>query len=79
MNSSRRRHARQRRQLRRAVRFLHSTHDVPTFDPVAYIEALSPDQIARLARDRRVSLLRLSHATRVRVRAWAERNGVHLP
>ena len=79
MRWSRRRHARQRRQLRRAVSFLHSTHDVPPFDPVVYVESLPSSVLARLARDRRLSLLRLTRAVRTRVRAWAADHGVVLP
>lgn len=79
MRSSRRRHARQRRQIRRAVRFLHETHDRVPFDPVAYIEALAPRQLVRLVQGGQVSLLRLRQSVRQALREWAEQNGVHLP
>lgn len=79
MKASRRRHARQRRQIRRAVRFLHETHDRVPFDPVGYIEALAPRQIARLVQTGHVSLLRLRQSVRRAMHVWADKHGVHLP
>lgn len=79
MRSSRRRHARQRRQIRRAVAFLHETHDRVPFDPVAYIEGLPLKQLARLVVDGRVSIRRLGMDVRRTLRAWGARNGMAIP
>lgn len=79
MRSSRRRHARQRRQIRRAVVFLHETHDRVPFDPVAYIEGLPLKKLARLVIDGRVSIRRLGMEVRRNLRAWGERNKVAIP
>ena len=79
MRSSRRRHARQRRQVRRAVRFLHETHDRVPFDPVAYIEQLPLKLIARLVTSGQVSIRRLGMEVRRSLRAWGERNKVAIP
>jgi hypothetical protein len=79
MRWSRRRHMRQRRQLRRAVAFLHETHNRVPFDPVDYLAVLPIKQLARLVMSGQVAIRRLSVTLRQNLRAWGERNKVTIP
>lgn len=79
MRSSRRRRARQRRQLRRVVAFLREANDRVPFDPVAYVEQLSFKVLARLVRSGQVSIRRLPLKLRHDLRAWGDRNRVAIP
>ena len=79
MRWSRRRHMRQRRQLRRAVAFLHETHDRVPFDPVDYLAVLPIAKLARLVASGQVAIRQLSLELRRNLRAWGDRNGVAIP
>jgi len=80
MRWSRRRHARQRQQLRRVVAFLHELNDRVPFDPVSYVENKLPiEQVSRLVIDGRISIHRLPPALRRELRAWGEQRGVPVP
>ena len=79
MRWSRRRHMRQRKQLRRTLAFLHEKHDRVPFDPVDVLAVLPLKQLARLVTSGQVEIRRLGVTLRQNLRAWSERNKVAIP